>query len=88
MLKIVQAYIIGENGVEVVVNTTDTVKGYTAKLNKQYSKKNVLRVEDITEKVIPDYKVFCENVEKALTAAQLDEKQVNYILAILAENSK
>ena len=88
MLKIVQAYVIGENGVNVVVNTTDTVKGYTAKLNKQYNKKNVLRVEDITEKVIPDYKVFFENVEKALLAAQLDEKQVNYILAILAENSK
>lgn len=88
MLKIVQAYVIGENGVNVVVNTTDTVKGYTAKLNKQYSKKNVLRVEDISTKVIPDYKAFCENVEKALTAAKLDEKQVQYIISILAENSK
>lgn len=88
MLKIVQAYVIGENGVNVIVNTTDTVKGYVAKLNKQYGKNNVLRVEDISTKVIPDYKAFCENVEKALNAANMDEKQVNYILAILAENSK
>lgn len=88
MLKIVQAYVIGENGVEVVVNTTDTVKGYTAKLNKQYSKKNVLRVEDITEKVISDYTVFTGEIVQALQAAKLDENKVNYIKAILQENAK
>lgn len=88
MLKIVQAYVIGENGVNVVVNTTDTVKGYTAKLNKQYSKKNVLRVEDITEKVISDYTVFTGEIVQALQAAKLDENKVNYIKAILQENAK
>ena len=88
MLKIVQAYIIGENGVNVVVNTTDTVKGYTAKLNKQYSKKNVLRVEDITDKVISDYTVFTGEIVKALQAANVDENKVNYIKAILQENAK
>ena len=88
MLKIVQAYIIGENGVNVVVNTTDTVKGYIAKLNKQYSKKNVLRVEDITDKVISDYTVFTGEIVKALQAANVDENKVNYIKAILQENAK
>ena len=88
MLKIVQAYVIGENGVNVVVNTTDTVKGYTAKLNKQYNKKNVLRVEDITEKVISDYSAFTGEIVQALQAAKVDENKVNYIKAILAENAK
>lgn len=88
MLKIVQAYVIGENGVNVVVDTTYTVKGYAAKLNKQYSKKNVLRVEDITDKVISNYTAFTAEIVQALQAANIDENKVNYIKAILAENSK
>lgn len=88
MLKIVQAYVIGENGVNVVVDTTYTVKGYAAKLNKQYSKKNVLRVEDITDKVISNYTAFTIEIVQALQAANIDENKVNYIKAILAENAK
>lgn len=88
MLKIVQAYVIGENGVEVIVNTTDTVKGYVAKLNKQYGKNNVLRVEDISTKVISNYTAFTGEIVQALQAANIDENKVNYIKAILQENAK
>ena len=88
MLKIVQAYVIGENGVNVIVNTTDTVKGYTAILNKKYGKNNVMRVQDITNQVISDYNDFYMQVSQILEYGKMEENKIKYILALLDENRK